>query len=1081
MDKVPYAIGKKGTFVFDVDPNRDSSPGYKIGNDWMRSAEPILMARGFDVILDQTAAFLTNNENVSGYTSWGSNDASYPTNSLLNPGFENDGNGDGVPDNWYFMNDTGVGSVSMNDTDMRNGAWSVRITRNATNQNSSYVAQNYTVKAGTRYYAAGFANLTNVSSDMGAHLQIKAHNSGGTVVKYYNGSARTGTTTDWVSLAQVIYEPLDGIINISIGAAFSKSNGTVFFDDLRLYEIKPHNSWLPGALAETYVSTGGRSFNYGTNYGQSLVVDLILDGVTGVKGYVYEPYLTACAHPDILFNTYTQGYYLAESYHMASQLKGWMGVVVGDPKLAPYRQDIIPDLAIYSDNVSFSDNNPTTEDIVDIYADVYNHGNFTGVDVEVEYYAGNPFGGGTLLGSSLLDVAPHDHNLTSFSWNTTGFSGTYDIYVFVDAIDRVYELNEFNNLAFALLNILEKGTRAPELINILAAPNPQENGGYVNITVDVSDDIWIDEVWINITHPDSSFTNVSMTHYLGYQWFRNASYWELGNYSNTIWAKDNIDNWNSSIPEQFTIWDKDGPWLTDLKAIPNLQQSGDNVNISVNATDDISVYKVWINLTFPNGTWVNTSMAQGIGPKWFYNTTYIYPGDYLYNIWANDTSNNWASDSDTFSIQDQVPPEITNIIENPGMQEAGGYVNITANVTDNVEVDEVWVNITGVGNFSMKYDVLTGKYFFNSVYILPITYDHTIWANDTSNNWNSSSSSFLVIDTKAPLITNLDADPNPLEAGQFINISANITDEVGVAEVRLNIIGVGNFSMSYDPVAGLYFYRKDFSNLGNYVFRIWTVDNSGNGNSTDSSFQVVDTQPPMITEITAQPNPQESGGIVNISVKVTDIIGVDEVWINIDGIGNFSMEYHSSSGLYFHFGTFTHPKTYLYTIWAMDTSNNWNLTQSSFIVDDSIPPVSNPGSDMTIEVGTEVTLNGSASYDNSGAVANYTWTIIKRGDEYAKLYGESPTFIPEEPGEYQVILTVFDGSGLYHQDSIKIIVNPAEQPDDGTGDYWWIILIVIIVIIVAVVISIIISKRKKKHKESSDVPSSEDTEQEESD
>jgi hypothetical protein len=40
------------------------------------------------------------------------------------------------------------------------------------------------------------------------------------------------------------------------------------------------------------------------------------------------------------------------------------------------------------------------------------------------------------------------------------------------------------------------------------------------------------------------------------------------------------------------------------------------------------------------------------------------------------------------------PPEITNVTDYPDPQDAGGYVNITCNVTDNVGVDEVWVNIT---------------------------------------------------------------------------------------------------------------------------------------------------------------------------------------------------------------------------------------------------------------------------------------------------------------------------------------------------------------------------------------------------
>jgi uncharacterized protein (TIGR03790 family) len=94
----------------------------------------------------------------------------------------------------------------------------------------------------------------------------------------------------------------------------------------------PYNSWVPGALAETYVSTSGRSFQEPPAYGQSLIADLIREGVSGAKGYVYEPYSSAMANSSVLFDRYVAGYNLAESYFMSSRFISWMDVVVGDPK-----------------------------------------------------------------------------------------------------------------------------------------------------------------------------------------------------------------------------------------------------------------------------------------------------------------------------------------------------------------------------------------------------------------------------------------------------------------------------------------------------------------------------------------------------------------------------------------------------------------------------------------------------------------------------------------------------------------------------------------------------------------------------
>lgn len=94
----------------------------------------------------------------------------------------------------------------------------------------------------------------------------------------------------------------------------------------------PHNSWARGAIAETYVSTSGRSFALPPTYGQSLIADLIQEGITGAKGYVYEPYSSAMALAYILFDRYSAGFNLAESFCMASRYCSWMDVIIGDPK-----------------------------------------------------------------------------------------------------------------------------------------------------------------------------------------------------------------------------------------------------------------------------------------------------------------------------------------------------------------------------------------------------------------------------------------------------------------------------------------------------------------------------------------------------------------------------------------------------------------------------------------------------------------------------------------------------------------------------------------------------------------------------
>ncbi len=107
-------------------------------------------------------------------------------------------------------------------------------------------------------------------------------------------------------------------------------------NDSRFSAVAYHSlRFAPGAVADTAVSTSGRTF-LPTQGGQSLIADLIAQGVSGVKGYTDEPLLQAIASPSILFDRYLRGWTLAESLYAASRFVGWQDIVIGDPLCRPY-------------------------------------------------------------------------------------------------------------------------------------------------------------------------------------------------------------------------------------------------------------------------------------------------------------------------------------------------------------------------------------------------------------------------------------------------------------------------------------------------------------------------------------------------------------------------------------------------------------------------------------------------------------------------------------------------------------------------------------------------------------------------
>jgi len=96
------------------------------------------------------------------------------------------------------------------------------------------------------------------------------------------------------------------------------------------------NQFVPGSIADTFVSTSGRTFTYPPTYGQSLIADLIPQGLSAGNGYVSEPYVNLATFPNFLFDRYIQGYNVAESFLAGTLKLYWKAVTVGDPLMAPY-------------------------------------------------------------------------------------------------------------------------------------------------------------------------------------------------------------------------------------------------------------------------------------------------------------------------------------------------------------------------------------------------------------------------------------------------------------------------------------------------------------------------------------------------------------------------------------------------------------------------------------------------------------------------------------------------------------------------------------------------------------------------
>jgi uncharacterized protein (TIGR03790 family) len=322
------------------------------------------------------------------------------------------------------------------------------------------------------------------------NLVAEAYDTSGNLLSV-NRSSDKQITNSWSSKT-MRFRPHQNATSFRIGLELTPQGATIegsyYFDTMNLRAIRPHMQWIDGSIAETAVSTGGRSFKWNTGYGQSLVADLLEDGASGLKGYVYEPYLTAVGAPSVLLPSYAMGYNLAESHAAANRLTSWMGVVVGDPKMSAYA-DIFHDVSIMDARQL---TNASLNELTTIQIAIENrgmseaNGTLTIQDVQGNkilstYNLSMPKG--DIAGSRIL------LNLTYYPEN----SGWTDIRIIYQNSSSAYpERNTQNNLKQLRIWVNE----APVIDSIICDSTAYSRGDNFICTVAASDDINVTSVGI---------------------------------------------------------------------------------------------------------------------------------------------------------------------------------------------------------------------------------------------------------------------------------------------------------------------------------------------------------------------------------------------------------------------------------------------------------------------------------------------------------------------------------------------------------------------------------------------------------
>ncbi|MBI4981476.1 hypothetical protein HZC30_08055 [Candidatus Woesearchaeota archaeon] len=344
--------------------------------------------------------------------------------------------------------------------------------------------------------------------------------------------------------------------------------------------------------------------------------------------------------------------------------------------------------------------------------------------------------------------------------------------------------------------------------------------------------------WTNSSNPANStrfscLSNMQEGSGCNTTWYVNAT----GNITSVseFYVIYNTSTYNLSAESthiNITIIDTTAPSVTGLSATPSAINQTQFTNITATVTDNGVLSTVRINLTAPNSSISTYTLIQGDSNVWSYqyNTTLTTAkGTYTVRLIANDTSGNInSSQTTTFTVADITAPSWSNNKTSPSYPvtypSATNQFNVTW--TDNLALSKVLIehNFSGVlQNYTITTN-LSGEFYYSYSNLGAGSYVWKMYANDTSNNWNSTSQYAISVsqaDSSSSIhlyLNGSESDKNYTYGG-YVNATGTKT----ISEGTLNLYRNGSLVSSGSSVtensilaAGVWNYTLTYPATQNY-------------------------------------------------------------------------------------------------------------------------------------------------------------------------------------------------------------------------------------------------------------------------
>ena len=470
------------------------------------------------------------------------------------------------------------------------------------------------------------------------------------------------------------------------------------------------------------------------------------------------------------------------------------------------------------------------------------------------------------------------------------------------------------------------------------------------------------------------------------------------------------------------VIDSFSPVSTDITAYES-----ENVQFQVESTDNegnLKTYYWYLDDEHLNGE---------AGNEIWFNTTPGDAGEYKITVYVVDGP--WEGIELDLSLYDHTEWELTVMADHfpPEFQDIylplrfpeDMPLNVTVNVTDNMGIDTVWMEVEGAGNFSMIHANDDEFYYVLNI-SEPGTCNITLSVKDTQGNWRNSRHQVEVEDITPPVAV----APSDLTVDQHTSVILT-----GTGSWDNN--AVVNYTWIFEPETGipnLYGHAPSyvFHDAGVYNITLVVMDGWNNEGTDRVVINVTDTTPPAAN----------AGSGIIIDQHGLAYFSGDASADNV-GIANYTwtFEYNGTSIILYGMEAdfiFNIAGEYNVTLKIFDDMGLSSVDHLTVTVKDTTPPTARGGNDKTIAQHDSVVFNASASRDNVG-ITNFTWSFTY-DQSLVSLYGVSPSFVFHTEGNYTVTLNVTDASGNVGTDTLQIVVlwGPPDdddtENDDDTGD-----------------------------------------------